>query len=260
MPTQRIPNGPFEFTTSSRCDRAVKIEASRAPAKWYRSHDAHTQMTPSSLTPKLEAAVRRELPAGKAVLAISGGLDSMVLLDVAARIGRSARTSLVVATFDHASGANSARAASFVADRAAALALPVVVGRAAASARTEAAWRVARWEFLRSVARSTRGIVFTAHTRDDQVETVLMRALRGAGARGLAALLALSEVRRPFLDLSRADLEVYAMSRGLEWIEDPTNRSPRYLRNRVRRDLLPALRRVCPPLVRDFLAFARRAG
>jgi tRNA(Ile)-lysidine synthase len=209
---------------------------------------------------KLEADVRRELPRGTAVLAVSGGLDSMVLLHVAAAIGRSARASVVVATFDHASGPHSARAASFVADRACALALPVVVGRAGASARTEAGWRAARWEFLRSVARSTRGIVLTAHTRDDQMETVLMRALRGAGARGLAGLLAPSDVRRPFLSRSRAELEAYATSRGLEWIEDPTNRSPRYLRNRARRDLLPALCRVRPTLDLELLAVAKRAA
>src|SRR5207248_11421456 len=121
--------------------------------------------------------------------------------------------------------------------------MPVVVGCAEQSERTEAAWRAARWEFLRSVARRVKGPVITAHSRDDQIETVLMRALRGAGARGLAGLRAPSAVRRPFVDVSRAELHAYAMARSLSWIEDPTNRSPRHLRNRIRHDLLPSLLR-----------------
>ena len=212
-------------------------------------------------TPDLAQLVLRDLPRqGSAVLAVSGGLDSMALLDVTAEAARKARCRITVATFDHASGAHSARATSFVVRKALAYGLPVVAGRAARREHTEAAWRAARWAFLRSVADTIRGAVLTAHTQDDLIETVLMRAMRGAGARGLAGLGAASDVRRPFLGVSRRQLLERAEARSLDWIEDPTNRSTRYLRNRVRLELLPALRRAAPGIDRDLLEIAQHAA
>jgi tRNA(Ile)-lysidine synthase len=102
--------------------------------------------------------------------------------------------------------------------------------------------------------------VITAHSRDDQIETVLMRALRGAGARGLTGLRATSTVRRPFVDVQRGELRAYALARELSWIEDPTNESRAYLRNRVRHDLLPALLRVRPALGDELIELAVRAA
>ena len=166
----------------------------------------------------------------------------------------------MVATFDHASGAHSTRAASFVARAALAYGLPIVVGRGAEVEQTEAAWRAARWQFLRSVAGLTKATILTGHTRDDQEETVLMRALRGAGARGLAGLRAASDVRRPFIEVRRAALEAYARARTLTWLEDPTNRRPQYFRNRIRRDLLPALLNVRPALDRELIDIGDRAA
>jgi tRNA(Ile)-lysidine synthase len=214
-----------------------------------------------STTHELVTIVSRCLPQkGSAVLAISGGVDSMCLLDAAARAREALACQLVVATFDHASGAHSGRAAAFVARAASRYALPVVIGRAREVGRSESAWRDARWEFLRSVSEREKGPILTAHNRDDQVETVLMRALRGAGARGLAGLRASSPVRRPFLDVSRAKLHAYAEERGIRWIEDPTNCSLAYLRNRVRRDLLPALMRARPALGTELIELAERAA
>jgi tRNA(Ile)-lysidine synthase len=138
--------------------------------------------------------------------------------------------------------------------------IPVVVGRDEGVERTEAAWRAARWQFLRSVARTANATIVTAHTRDDQVETVLMRAMRGAGARGLAGLRAVSHVNRPFLDVRRAELAAYVKWRGLAWLEDPTNRRPVYLRNRIRRDLLPSLLRAKPSLEADLIDIGDRAA
>ena len=193
------------------------------------------------------------------VLAISGGLDSMALLDAAARV---AHTHIAaVATFDHGSGPHSARAAAFVCRAAAARELEVVVGHAALVCRSEAAWRDARWDFLHDVARRIRGVVVTAHTRDDQVETVLMRAMRGAGARGLAALYApCTHVRRPFVELTRDALERYVAARAVRWVTDPTNQERQYFRNRVRHDLLPALVGARPALARELLGLSRRAA
>jgi len=110
------------------------------------------------------------------------------------------------------------------------------------------------------VARATGGVIATAHTQDDQVETVLMRVLRDSGARGLAGLYAPGDIVRPVLEVSRASLAEYAASVGARWIEDPTNDSTRHLRNRLRRDLLPALARVRPGFEREVLAIARHAA
>ena len=210
----------------------------------------------------LATLVAESLPeAGRAVLAVSGGLDSMSLLDLAAGVRQQRGCLVTVATFDHASGEHTARATALVAHVALEYGLQVVVGRADAEARPgEAAWRAARWRFLRSVAREISGPVITAHTRDDQVETVLMRAMRGAGARGLAGLRAPSAVRRPLLDVCRADLQAYADARALRWIEDPTNLSRRFLRNRVRQDLLLALTRVQPRIADELIAVGDRAA
>ena len=100
----------------------------------------------------------------------------------------------------------------------------------------------------------------TAHTRDDQLETVLMRVLRDAGARGLAGLYATADTLRPLLEFTRDDVAAYAFERDVKWVDDPTNESMRYFRNRVRRDLLPALARVNPAFGEQLLGLSRRAG
>jgi tRNA(Ile)-lysidine synthase len=193
------------------------------------------------------------------VLAVSGGLDSMALLDAAARVARDRIA--VVASFDHGSGRHAARSAAFVCRQAAARKLPAVIGRAGRLPRDEAAWRDARWRFLRSVARRVSGVVLTAHTEDDQIETVLMRAMRGAGARGLAGLYAPgADLRRPFLGVRRRALESYVTARNVRWVSDPTNNDMRYFRNRVRHELLPALLRARPGLDEELLQLSRRAA
>jgi tRNA(Ile)-lysidine synthase len=211
------------------------------------------------------ASIRRTVCATLAsrervVLAVSGGLDSMVLLDAAASEMDASR--LAVATFDHGTGAAAAGACDLVERVAANLGIECVAGRASpgAAPRTEAAWRASRWAFLRGVARQRAAGVATAHTTDDQVETVLMRTLRGAGARGLAGLFAASAVLRPLLELRRATLLEYAKERRLKWVDDPSNESRLYLRNRVRHDILPALRRTNPAIDRELLDLSRRAA
>jgi tRNA(Ile)-lysidine synthase len=184
------------------------------------------------------------------VLAVSGGLDSMSLLDAMATAARSRIAA--VATFDHATGLHSARAVAHVVREARRLGLPVVTGRmpddADQSNGLEAMWRAARLSFLRATAATFGARVVTAHTRDDQIETVLMREMRGSGARGLAGLAVANAIVRPFLDVSRATLEAYARTRGLTWLDDPSNASLAFLRNRVRHQLLPALRRADPSI------------
>lgn len=207
----------------------------------------------------LPCAVERSLRAhARVVLAVSGGRDSMALLDAAARRCRS--RVVCVAVFDHGTGAAATRSAALAARRAAELGLPVRVERAAAVAATEAGWREARWEFLRRVACEARAVVATAHTRDDAVETIVLRVLRGAGARGLAGLHAESSVVRPLLAESRATVARYAEARGLAWVEDPSNTSRGHARNRVRLDLLPAMERARPGIAAELLRIGRRAA
>ncbi len=126
---------------------------------------------------------------------------------------------------------------------------------------SESAWREQRWSFLRSSAADVDArTIVTAHTRDDQIETVIIRILRHAGARGLAALDVDGDVARPWLHTSRTDVARYAARWGVRHVEDPSNRSRAFLRNRVRLDLLPALRIANPHIDEDLLASAAKAA
>jgi tRNA(Ile)-lysidine synthase len=208
----------------------------------------------------LSSAVRAiERVRGPLVLAVSGGLDSMTLLHLASR-RRAIRTRCAVATFDHGTGPHAARAVRLVRATARKLGMPVVAGRAPSAGRSEAEWREMRWAFLRRTAAQRGATIVTAHTRDDQVETIVMRILRGASARGLAALYASSPIARPLLGVSRRSIERYARAHSLECAADPTNIARSFLRNRVRLDLLPAIRAVRPEFEREMLALARRAA
>jgi tRNA(Ile)-lysidine synthase len=214
---------------------------------------------------EIHEAVRRTLAPlpGGCVLAVSGGTDSMVLLHAAAAVFPLDR--IVVATFDHATGPASAEAVRIVRERCDALDVQCVIGKGtpangAAAEHSEAEWRRARWSFLDGVAKRFRAPVATAHTRDDQVETIFMRILRDAGPRGLSALYAPSPVLRPLLDISRATIDRYHGMCKTTFVIDPSNVDRRHLRNRVRLDLLPALRAVAPTFDADLLALARSAA
>jgi tRNA(Ile)-lysidine synthase len=110
------------------------------------------------------------------------------------------------------------------------------------------------------VAARHNASVVTAHTRDDQVETVFMRILRDAGPRGLAGLYADSEVIRPFLDLRREAIAEYAIAHGVKHVEDPSNLDRKHLRNRIRLDLLPSIARRNPGFANELLALARASA
>jgi tRNA(Ile)-lysidine synthase len=204
----------------------------------------------------VKAALSAEL---RPVLAISGGLDSMVLLDAVASLEPKGAAP-VVATFDHATGPAAAHAVTLVAAKALAAGFECVTGKASESGMTEEEWRRARWQFLREVAVCSKGQIVTAHTLDDQVETIFMRILREAGPRGLAGLYAESDVIRPFVNVSRSALERYATEHGVIYVTDPTNDSRRYLRNRVRHDLLPSISRVRPRFAGELLEISRRSA
>ncbi|MCC6771789.1 MAG: tRNA lysidine(34) synthetase TilS [Gemmatimonadaceae bacterium] len=228
----------------------------------------HTAKSSVSLSSTSNASERIELAAGSLVapgsplvLAVSGGVDSMVLLNaVGAALGSGPRDHVVVGTFDHGTGSQAERAVEQVRRSADRWGVRCVAGRTQVPLFGEMAWRDARWRFLRGVAADMRGDVATAHTRDDQVETVVMRILRGSGARGMSGMRAQSLVRRPLIAIDRADIVRYAVEMGVTWTDDPSNVDRRYLRNRVRLELLPALRRVRPAIDGELLAIAEQAA
>lgn len=197
---------------------------------------------------------------GPVVLAVSGGRDSMVLLDAALAAAPGAVRA--VAVFDHGTGAAAREGVALVRRVARGRGVRVVVGRERLAAAGEAAWREARWRFLRRVARAAGArAIATGHHRDDQVETVAMRVLRGSGARGLAGMAAATRgIARPLLGCSRRLVAAYAAARGLAWVEDPSNGSRRFLRNRLRHELLPALERARPGTTRWLLALGQEAA
>ena len=218
------------------------------------------EQTDSLSESALEATFRRALLTcdDPVVLAVSGGRDSMAMMHAFAKWAP-ARVA-AVATFDHATGAYATEAASVVVAEGRKLGFAVVRERAATAGTSEAEWRAARWRFLRRVGRAYRARIATAHTRDDQLETVVMRLLRGAGARGLAALAATSPVLRPWLAATRNDVARWAVLHQLRIVDDPTNASRRYLRSRVRHDLLPALEQATPGFGAAMLALGERAA
>jgi tRNA(Ile)-lysidine synthase len=212
---------------------------------------------PPSIVARIRSEVRRRLGGHRSViLAVSGGVDSMALLDAAAAV----RDGIAVATFDHATGAAASEAASLVSSRCRELGVECGRGVASVVASSEAELRAARWSFLDAAATRLAARVATAHTADDQIETVLMRTMRCSGARGLAGLAAEGRVLRPLLAFRRSDIVAYAQARDLEWVEDPSNVSMRFFRNRIRHEVLPALRAVRGSIDEDLLSLGSRAA
>lgn len=169
------------------------------------------------------------------VLAVSGGVDSVVMLDMMARIGG---LKLVIAHFDHQiRGEESARDAQLVRQLAKKYGLKYYMefGELGPGASEDRARR-ARYRFLRTVAAEVGGVICTAHHQDDVIETIALNLTRGTGWRGLAVLGA-QDVFRPMLLFKKQQLLNYARQAELDWCEDSTNTSDRYLRNRLRQRL-----------------------
>jgi len=177
---------------------------------------------------------------GTYVVAVSGGVDSMVLLDVLA--GRDG-LKLIVAHFDHGIRPDSGEDRALVRAAAEHYGLTFVydadhLGPGA----SEAAAREARYKFLRTVRKATGAdAILTAHHEDDVIETAIINMLRGTNRRGLTSLHAYSDVMRPLLGYTKQDILAYAREHSLGWREDTTNRDMRYLRNYVRHNVLAKL-------------------
>ena len=225
----------------------------------------------SALAPFLDGA------AAPLLLAVSGGPDSTALMHAAAR--RGAPAGLFVATVDHGLRAGSAEEAAEVGRLAEKLGLPHAVltwETPRRDGRIQAEARAARYRLLAQHAETIGADrILTAHTRDDQAETVLMRLLAGSGPAGLAGMRPerrLGEglrLGRPFLDRAKADLVAYCEAHALPFVRDPSNADARFVRARLRR-LLPLLEgeglsavrlaRLAGRMARDDAALAAQAA
>jgi tRNA(Ile)-lysidine synthase len=204
-----------------------------------------------------------DLPSGPALVAVSGGPDSVALLDLLFQSRDLHGQDLVVAHVDHGIHPDSGRVAQQVEALAGSYSLPFHVGSLdldRSAGETKA--RTERYAWLKAL-RLTLGakIIYTAHHADDQVETVLMRALAGSGPAGLAGIAtAHNHLVRPLLPFSRAELAQHLAEMGLTAWLDPANADRRHLRSWLRGDVLPALRRRLPDVDAKLLRTSRQAA
>jgi len=222
----------------------------------------------TSLAARVLETIRRHglLHGGEAVLAaVSGGADSVALLDVLHELAPALRLALACVHVHHGLRPEAEADALFVRRLAATLHVPfhldrVIVRREPPWEGLEAEARRARYRALEARALAVGATrVATGHTADDQAETVLMRLLEGAGPRGLAGIApARGALIRPLLDTRRDEILDHLASRGLRWVEDATNRDVRFLRNRLRHDVLPFLTRTVGPRIVESLCRSAR--
>lgn len=168
------------------------------------------------------------------LVAVSGGVDSVVLLDILSR----GDDQLVVCHVDHGIRDASAEDARFVQALASRYALPYVQTELDLGERaSEETARGARYEFLKTQAEKFAATIVTAHHRDDLVGSIAINLARGTGWRGLGVMNR-ADIKRPLIGWTKSKIYDYALTYRLEWVEDATNSSSRYLRNRLRADVL----------------------
>lgn len=186
---------------------------------------------------KLESAIT--LTSGTYVVAVSGGVDSVVLLDLLSKT----KAKLVVAHFDHGIRHNSAEDAAFVRALSAQYGCSYEEERAELGEdASEEQARKARYAFLQKITNKYGATaVVTAHHQDDVIETSVINIMRGTGRHGLTSLKSRQGMYRPLLGFPKSDLLAYAAEKGLQWREDQTNTDTKYLRNKVRLEILPKM-------------------
>jgi len=191
------------------------------------------------------------------IVAVSGGVDSVVLLDILAKKLPVSR--LVVAHFDHGVRNDSVQDRLFVEALARSYSLRFVFDEAQLGAgASEDSARKARYGFLRH-AKVQHGAshIVTAHHQDDVLETAILNLLRGTGRKGLSALRSRDDLYRPLLPTPKSHIVTYAEKNGLRWREDSTNASQNYLRNYVRQRIVSKFDAAAR---RELLGHIERAG
>lgn len=204
------------------------------------------------LATRLGAALAARFDCGARIaVALSGGRDSMALLDALARARQRVPIALSACHVHHGLHPAADRWAAFCAAACAERDIPLAIVRLrlqrTGGESLEACARAARHAALR---RLEVDAVALAHHADDQVETVILQLLRGSGPRGLAGMPACSSGRpafwRPLLDLPRTAIEAYCAWRGLDWVDDDSNADPSLRRNFVRTRIAPLLPQLNP--------------
>jgi len=193
------------------------------------------------------------------LVAVSGGVDSVVLLDLLCRLVGEFSLKLVIAHLDHGlRGEDSRQDAQFVVSLAEERGLPVI--RERIDVRTvsegkrvglEEAGRLVRRRFLEEKAREVSATrIVVGHTLNDRVETLLFNLIRGAGPTGLAGIRPVSPPYiRPLIETTREEVLTFARAEGLAWREDRTNQDTIYSRNRIRHQIMPLLQQLNPRLL-----------
>lgn len=209
---------------------------------------------------KLRAFLKEQAllsPGDRVIAAVSGGADSVAMLFALYLLRDELGITLEVAHFNHhLRGAESDRDEAFVTDFCGRYDIPLHLGSGRivpGKKGLEAAARDARYAFLRRLP----GKVATAHTADDNAETVLMRLIRGTGLKGLGAIAPVSgNVIRPMLTVTRDDVEAFLEEYALPHVEDSSNGTDDFLRNRIRHGILPLMRAENPRIGENLSAMA----
>lgn len=222
---------------------------------------------PPTLITLVRAAIRDHglVPRGSTVLvAVSGGPDSMALLHVLAKVRERVAFGLFAHGVDH--GLRAAAAAELDGAEKLARHLDVPFDRTRVvvepGGNLQARARVARWGALKAAAaKYGADRIATGHHADDRAETVVMRLMRGSHVGSLAVLPPRSGDRiRPMIHARRADIDAHIARHAVPCSIDPSNADPRFLRIRVRKDVLPLLERLSPRIVEHLCALADDAG
>lgn len=198
-------------------------------------------------------------PGDRVVCAVSGGADSMALLWAMYLLKEKLQIELSAAHFNHRlRGSESDRDESFVRDFCEGYGIPFTVGSGqvvSGSKGLEAAARDARYAFLRSLP----GKIATAHTADDNAETILMHLVRGTGLKGLGGIAPVNgPLIRPMLGVTRTDVLNFLQEYSIQYVEDSTNSEDDFLRNRLRHHVFPLLKQENPSLSQNLSAMALR--
>jgi len=227
-----------------------------------------------SAAPSLLTLARRALtgevalePGQVLLAAVSGGPDSMALLHVLSRLAPRLGLRVHAHGVDHGLRAEASLELDVAASYAEHLGVPFTRSRLrlARGGNVQARARAARYEALAAAALDVGSrAIATAHHADDRAETVLLRLLRGAGPRGLAALLPRSplalhaevELLRPLLRARRATLQAHVERNAIPFSTDASNVDPRFVRVRVRRELIPLLETLSPSIVEHLVALS----
>jgi tRNA(Ile)-lysidine synthase len=212
---------------------------------------------PPALLRRTERTLREETPlerGDRILVAVSGGGDSLALLHVLARLAPRFGFELCAHGVDHGLRAAASAELDLASELARSLGVPFARSELALSAggNLQARAREARYAALDAAAeRAGARWVATAHHASDRAETVLLRLLRGTGPRGLGVLPAAAERRlRPFIRSPKSAILLHLERHGLRYASDPSNGDPRYLRTRIREELLPLLERLTPGAAR----------